>query len=64
MTNPPTDYRIVAPHYVASLAVNEEGVVVDAAPILSWAIGKRWWSDVRQYIIRKGYDYAEISKRS
>lgn len=43
--------RVVAPHFVAGLIV-DNGVCVEAAPILRWAVGKR--SDwLRGYFVRK-----------
>lgn len=46
-------WRIVAPHYVAGLIVSG-GVVVEAAPILGWSVGKEW-RGVRRYLRGKGY---------
>jgi uracil-DNA glycosylase family 4 len=33
-------HRVVAPHFVAGVLVDDSGVVVHAAPILSWALGR------------------------
>lgn len=46
-------WRIVAPHYVAGLIVRD-GRVVEAAPILGWSMGRKW-SEVREYLSRKGF---------
>ena len=46
-------YEITAPHYCAGLIV-KDGVVVEAAPILRWAIGKAF-TNVLSYFIRKQY---------
>lgn len=32
--------RVVAPHFVAGLIIGEDDICTDAAPILSWAVGK------------------------
>jgi hypothetical protein len=40
MSEPGDLYRVVVPHFVAGVIVRE-GVVVEAAPILRWAVGKR-----------------------
>lgn len=45
--------RIVAPHFVAGL-IMEQDVCVQAAPILAWAIGKGT-VELRQYFRRKGW---------
>ena len=47
-------WQISAPHYTAGLVVGRSGAVTDAAPILRWAVGKRW-ADVRRYLESKGY---------
>ncbi len=46
-------WRIVAPHFVCGLVV-ADGRVVEAAPIVRWALGRRW-SDVREAMKRKGW---------
>lgn len=43
-----------APHYCATL-VTRDGVCREAAPILRWAIGKRW-SYLSSYFARKGFE--------
>ena len=48
-----TWWRIEAPHFVAGLCVMQ-GRVVEAAPIVQWAIGRRW-HDVRAYMVRRGW---------
>ncbi len=35
-------YRVVAPHYVAGF-ITKANVVVQAAPILKWTIGRNRW---------------------
>lgn len=46
--------RVVAPHFVAGLIMDEADVCSDAAPILKWAIGReRSW--LRGYFKRKGW---------
>ena len=45
--------QIDAPHFCAGLVV-ENGVVVDAAPILFWAVGKQE-DVVRKYVYKKGW---------
>lgn len=36
--------RVVAPHFVAGLVLDDAGVCVYAAPILGWCVGKdREW---------------------
>ena len=32
--------RITMPHYVCGLIINEDHTVIQAAPIMQWAIGK------------------------
>jgi hypothetical protein len=53
-----TWWRIVAPHFVAGLCV-QDGLVVEAAPILGWSVGRRW-SEVRAYMVRKGWKGAPL----
>ena len=48
------DYRVVAPHFVARITRHGQ-VVVDAAPILGWAIGKSWL-EVTTYFVRKSWE--------
>lgn len=40
MMNLSTLYRIVAPHFVAGVLVDEDSVVEETAPILRWAMGR------------------------
>ena len=55
-------WRVTAPHYTAGLVVRRsDSVVVEAAPILSWAHGKRW-KEVRSYLVSKGH-HGEIADR-
>lgn len=51
-------WRIEGPRFVAGLVVRA-GVVVEAAPILGWAVG-RPWSSVRAYAVRKGWHGAPV----
>lgn len=52
--------RIEASHFVAGFVVDEEtGLVIDAAPILSWSIGKEW-REVLAYISRKKWRYMRL----
>lgn len=53
-----TLWRIVAPHFVAGLLV-EDGYVTEAAPILGWATGGQW-SKVRSYLKRRGWHGAAL----
>ena len=46
--------RIRARHYCAGL-VTVDGVCTEAAPILRWAIGKRW-SSLESYFHRKRFE--------
>lgn len=45
--------QIDAPHFCAGLIV-KKGVVIEAAPILRWTIGKQEDS-VRKYVYSKGW---------
>lgn len=37
-----TGYRVTAPHFVAGIEAGEDNnIILAAAPILAWAIGKR-----------------------
>ena len=53
-------YRVVAPHYVAELQV-EDNVVKHAAQILQWAVG---YSATRafRYLCKKGYKVQHIAR--
>ena len=53
-------YRVVAPHYVAGLDV-ENGIVIEAAPILHWASGQRA-TKVFRYLCEKQYIVELIAK--
>lgn len=45
---------VKAPHYCASLCTVDD-VCTEAAPILGWAVGKRWpW--LKSYFYRKRFD--------
>lgn len=48
-------YRVVAPHFVAGVTVDDEASFIRIAPpILGWSIGKDWlW--FRSYALRKGW---------
>lgn len=43
--------RVDAPHFVAGLVL-DDGLCVQAAPILNWTVGKRW-AELRVYFDRK-----------
>jgi hypothetical protein len=51
--------RVEAPYYVAGLII-ENGVVVQAAPILFWAVGKSW-NYVRDYFDTKRYKWEFVA---
>jgi hypothetical protein len=54
--------RVVAPHFVAGLVL-ENDIVVRAAPILKWAKGKdRDW--LRTYFQQKGWIASVVSSKS
>lgn len=58
-----TAIQIVAPHFVAAIEVDfdEPGfVVVEAAPILRWMIGKPF-AEVRDYCMRKRWHWIPVS---
>ena len=45
-------FHVEAPHFSAALAVAYDRVIVDAAPILFWAVGKNFaW--FKRYAARK-----------
>ena len=50
--------RVVAPHFVAGLVLRE-GFVVEAAPILKWAIGRNR-AYLSPYFERKGWEATVI----
>jgi hypothetical protein len=45
--------QVTAPHFTAGLVIRD-GYVVRAAPILAWAVTKRWLP-VYDYFVRKRY---------
>jgi len=47
-------YRVEAPHFCAGLVVSA-GLVVAAAPILHWTMGKQW-VEVLSYTETKGWN--------
>jgi len=51
--------RIVAPHFCAGVVVSPRGVIVEAAPILGYALG---WTGrrLREYAGRKGWEAAYV----
>jgi hypothetical protein len=46
--------RVVAPHFVAGILFDAQGVCREAAPVLHWAIGKTA-RELRRYFDRKGW---------
>jgi hypothetical protein len=52
-------YRVLAPHFTAGL-VTRAGVVIDAAPILRWTLGKPY-RGVLSYCCRKHWTLELIS---
>ena len=52
-------YQVTAPYMCAGLEVDEDGVVVFAAPILKWTVGKRI-GDVIRWVDRKGFEIQEV----
>jgi hypothetical protein len=51
----------VAPHFVAGALVNEQGVVVEAAPILRYAREQAWTGRrLRAYAAQKRWEAAYI----
>jgi hypothetical protein len=62
MTEGPILVRVVAPHFVAGLSVFEDRVV-EAAPILRYAVG--WTADrLRRYVRHKGWTASRITLAS
>ena len=53
--------RVVAPHFVAGIIV-EENKVIDAAPILRWSIGMTR-HQLKTYFVRKGWKASIIKSR-
>lgn len=51
-------FSINAPHFNCGIIVSD-GVVIRAAPILKWAVGKRW-SEVQDYFNRKKYGVTRV----
>jgi hypothetical protein len=51
-------YRVVAPHFVAGIDV-EDGIIVAAAPILGYARGRHifWFVD---YCLKKGWEINKL----
>ena len=49
--------RVVSPYFVVGLEV-KKGVVVSAAPIIGWAVGKEW-DYVEAYFKKKGWEYSK-----
>ena len=56
------EVRVVAPHFVCGITISGDQVV-DAAPIMRWAVGKRA-RYVLNYAHRKGWDTEEIEHRA
>lgn len=52
MTPNRTAVRVVAPHFVAGIILDETGHCVEAAPILRWTVGKHY-SELRAYFWRR-----------
>jgi len=46
--------RVVAPHFVAGLVFALDGTCIEAAPILSWAVGRSGRS-LKRYFDHKGW---------
>jgi hypothetical protein len=53
-----TTYRISAPHFVAGIVASGD-LILQAAPILSWAVGRDFGS-VRDYCQRKGWQIEPV----
>ena len=47
-------WQVTAPHYVAGLIEAQDGVIINAAPIIKWAAGNniRWF---KWWCAKKGY---------
>ena len=52
-------YSIDAPHFNAGLFADKHGIVVKAAPILSWTLGQNI-DKILDYFKRKGYTYCAV----
>lgn len=57
-TNGVAPFRIEAPHFVAGGQVDQWDIVVRAAPILRWTIGKSL-TELRRYCRRQGWELQE-----
>jgi hypothetical protein len=53
-------WRIEAGHFVAGL-VARRGVVVQAAPILGWSVG-RSWREVKVWMRRRGWHGSPVCR--
>lgn len=53
--------RVVAPHFVAGIWINEHGMCLRAAPILQWCIGKKT-DFLRDYFKRKGWKASVVDE--
>lgn len=51
-------YRVLAPHFVAGFEA-QCGLIVSAAPILNWAVGRHLF-DVMGYAARKNWVVEEV----
>lgn len=52
-------FRITAPYFCAGVEI-EDGVVVEAAPILAWMIGKPF-TYVKSYCTRKSFSIEKVN---
>lgn len=52
-------FRVVAPHYVAGFEVSHQGMVLRAAPVLGWAVGKPY-RRVERYLRNNGYQVENL----
>jgi hypothetical protein len=50
-----TLWQVTAPHFCAGLLTDVGGVVVRAAPVLRWCVGKTR-DGLRPYFARKGWE--------
>lgn len=53
--------QVSAPHFVAGIIL-KDGVVIEAAPILKWTIGKtqKW---LREYFIKKEWKAVQVQHK-
>ncbi len=51
--------RIIAPHFVAGLVLNEDKICVRTAPILNYMLGWNWWQ-VIAYCKKKRWSYEHV----